>query len=139
MSQHRDETPIGTAAEETAKLLSALGEWIKDQQVDSANSVTESVAGLAQHAAQAVESLKHGVGEHMATGAPECTYCPVCRTVHVMREASPDVRLHLTSAALSLMNAASTVLQALAAPPQAGAEPEPQVETIDLGDDGTDW
>ena len=31
----------------------------------------------------------HDVDEHLATGAPECRYCPVCRAVHVVRDAAP--------------------------------------------------
>lgn len=140
--QHRDdEAPIGSAAEEAAKLLGALGDWIEGKQPEeAASAVTANLAGLADRASQALSGLRHGTAEHMATGAPECTYCPVCRTVHVVREASPDVRLHLASAALSLMNAATTVLNAMAVPPSgAAAEAEPTVETIDLNDDDSDW
>lgn len=139
--QHRaepDGTPIGSAAEEAARLLNALGEWAKDQSTESANAFSDSVAGLAGRAASAVADLPRLMDEHLATGAPECAYCPVCRTVHVVREASPDVRVHLTSAALSLMQAATTVLNAMATPVPGAAHAEPTVERIDLDDD-TDW
>ena len=139
--QHRadsEETPIGSAAEEAAKLLNALGEWAKDQSTESANAFSESVAGLAGRAATAMADLPKFMDQHLATGAPECAYCPVCRTVHVVREASPDVRVHLTSAALSLMQAATTVLNALATPVPGGGQPEQTVETINLDDD-SDW
>ena len=139
--QHRadsDGTPVGSAAEEAAKLLNALGEWAKDQSAESATAFSESVAGLAGRAASAVADLPKFMDQHMATGAPECAYCPVCRTVHIVREASPDVRVHLASAALSLIQAASTVLNALATPVPATARPEPTVETINLDDD-SDW
>ena len=140
--QHRaesEETPIGSAAEEAAKLLNALGDWAKEHSTESANAFSESVAGLAGRAAAAVADLPKFMDEHMATGAPECAYCPVCRTVHVVREASPDVRVHLTSAALSLMQAATTVLNALATPVPATDQPEPTVETIEFDDDDSDW
>jgi len=117
-----DQTPpgdprdrIGSAAEEAVKLLGALsgslGEWARD--------------------------LGHTVDEHVATGAPECTYCPICRTVHVVRQASPEVRTHLASAAASLMQAAAAVLNAVATPP--GAASTPTVERIDLDDEAGAW
>ena len=139
--QHRaesNETPIGSAAEEAATLLNALADWVKDQSTESANAFSESVAGLAGRAASVVSDLPRFMDQHMATGAPECAYCPVCRTVHVVREATPDVRVHLASAALSLMQAATTVLNALATPVPATSQPEPTVQTIRLDDD-TDW
>ena len=46
-----DGQDIGSVAEEAAKLFGALSGWARE----------------------------HGSEEHIATGAPECTYCPVCR------------------------------------------------------------
>lgn len=80
---------MGSAAEEAMKLLGALSGWAND--------------------------LGHNVESHLDTGAAECTYCPICRTVHVVREASPEIRTHLASAAASLMQAAASVLSAAAA------------------------
>ena len=100
---------IGSAAEEAAKLFGALSGW----------------AG----------GLGHDVGSHVETGAPECTYCPVCRTVHVLREASPEIKLHLAGAAASLMQAAASLLAAAAGSQQA-RDRSSGVERIDL--DG-DW
>ncbi len=113
-----DEEQVGSAAEEAVKLFGAF----------------------AAHAAEAAGQFGHGLDEHLATGAPECTYCPICRTVHIAREASPELRLHLASAAASLMQAAASVLNAVAA---GGPGHEPgtgrsdTVETINL--DETGW
>jgi hypothetical protein len=41
-------------------------------------------------------------GEHIATGAPECRYCPVCRAIAASRASGPDVVSHLVSAGESL-------------------------------------
>jgi hypothetical protein len=41
-------------------------------------------------------------GEHVATGAPECRYCPVCRAIAVSRSSGPDVLGHVVSAGESL-------------------------------------
>ena len=52
----------------------------------------------------------HAVDEHIATGAPECRYCPVCRVVHVVRDVSPEVRSHLMTAGASLVQAAAALM-----------------------------
>jgi hypothetical protein len=41
-------------------------------------------------------------GEHFATGAPECRYCPVCRAIAASRTSGPDVLSHVMSAGESL-------------------------------------
>jgi hypothetical protein len=112
---------VGGVGEEAAKLFGALADWARDHG--------PLLAGLNDH-------LVDDLTEHLATGAPECTYCPVCRTVHVLREAGPEVRQHLAVAAASLMQAAAGVLNAASADhPHGGAKPE-GVQKIDLDDDG---
>ncbi|MGH3373693.1 MAG: hypothetical protein ACRDP6_03030 [Actinoallomurus sp.] len=44
-------------------------------------------------------------GEHIATGAPECRYCPVCRAIAASRTSGPDVLGHVMSAGESLFAA----------------------------------
>jgi hypothetical protein len=87
------------------------------------------VQGLADAASRAARD----VDEHLATGAPECTYCPVCRVVHVVRSTSPEVRAHLAVAASSLLQAAAGLLAT-----QAPAEGQRSagVERIGLDGDG---
>ncbi|TDC46113.1 hypothetical protein E1281_28730 [Actinomadura sp. KC345] len=48
----------------------------------------------------------------IATGAPECRDCPVCRAIAVGREAGDDVGRHLHEAGQSLMAAALDVVAA---------------------------
>jgi len=120
--------PVGTVAEEAAKLLGALSDWAKDQGAD----LGHTVAGFADHAARTAR----GVDDHLATGAAECRWCPVCRTVHALRQTSPDVRAQLASAATSLLQAASAML-ATAVPDQQGQRTG--VEHIDLDDGPADW
>lgn len=122
-----DEHEVGSAAEEAAKLLDALQGWAQDQGHD----VGEGMAGLAGAAARAARE----VNDHVATGAAECEYCPVCRTVHVLRGASPEVRAHLSSAAASLLQAAAGLLATTAPDPRRTTK---DVEHIGLDDDG-DW
>ncbi|MFG2086263.1 MULTISPECIES: hypothetical protein [unclassified Spirillospora] len=48
----------------------------------------------------------------IATGAPECLDCPVCRAIAVKREAGGDVGRHLHEAGRSLLAAALDVVAA---------------------------
>ena len=112
---------VGTVAEEAAKLFGALSDWAREEGSD----LGQGVSGLAGHAARAVRD----VDEHLATGAAECTYCPICRTVHVLRGTSPEVRAHLATAASSLMHAAAAML-ATTVPEERAARTG--VEHIDL-------
>lgn len=123
---------VGTVGEEAAKLFGALSEWARDQG-GVGQGVGQGVGGLATHAAAGLAEIN----DHVATGSAECTYCPVCRTVHAIRSTSPEVRTHLTSAAASLLQAASGLL-ATGVPPDAAAR-RTSVERIDLDDpDGAD-
>jgi len=100
---------VGSLADEAVRLFGALSDWARD--------ATEEV------------------NEHLATGSAECTWCPVCRTVHAVRQASPEVRAHLAVAASALLQAAAGVL-ATAMPPEGGAGARDSgVEHIDLDDD----
>jgi hypothetical protein len=61
----------------------------------------------------------------------------VCRTVHLVRTTSPEVRDHLATAAASLMQAAAGFLAAASTPRD---RPQPGVEHIHLdGDADGDW
>lgn len=48
----------------------------------------------------------------IATGAPECRDCPVCRAIAIRREAGGDVARHLRDAGESLLAAALDVIAA---------------------------
>jgi hypothetical protein len=103
-----EDDPVGSVGEEAAKLLGALAGWAGD------------------HARE--------VDEHLATGDPECLYCPVCRTVHAVRQASPEVKAQLAGAASSFLQAAAGLLSAAghAEPPSS------RVQHIDLDDQDDD-
>lgn len=51
-------------------------------------------------------------GPHIATGAPECRDCPVCRAIAIKRESGGDVGRHLRDAGQSLVAAALDVVAA---------------------------
>lgn len=134
----RADEPVGSVAEEAAKLFGALGDALSDRGSGepragfsgfSGFSGFTGFSGLAGHAARTLRDLD----EHLATGAPECTYCPLCRTVHLVRQTSPEVRAHLLTAAGALVQAASGLL-ATVVPEQAADRPG-GVEHIDLDGD----
>ena len=104
MTPPQDE-PVGSVGDEAAKLLGALADWAGD------------------HARE--------VNDHIATGDAECLYCPICRTVHAVREASPEVKAQLAQAASTFLQAAAGLLSAAGA-----AEPSSsRVQHIDLDAD----
>jgi len=119
---------VGSVAEEAAKLLHALQDWAKESGSE--------YAGAAASAAEGAASAVHRIDEHIATGSAECTYCPVCRVISTVRETSPEVRQHLTTAATSLLHAAAGLLATNVPEPPKGRRDGP-VEKIDLSDD--DW
>ncbi|HZE32630.1 MAG TPA: hypothetical protein VE198_14470 [Actinoallomurus sp.] len=51
------------------------------------------------------EATSDAWGERIATGAPECRYCPVCRAIAASRTSGPDVVGHVVSAGESLFAA----------------------------------
>ena len=122
---------VGSVSEEALKLFGALSDWARDHGPD----LGQGLSGLADQAAASV----HDVNEHLATGAPECTYCPICRAVHVVRQTSPEVRAHLAVAASSLLQAAAGLMETLpAAQGTPGRARGPEVERIDLDADEPD-
>lgn len=112
---------IGSVAEEATKLLGAVADWAREHGSDLG-------AGVAALADQAAASA-HELNAHIATDDPECRYCPVCRTVHAVRSATPEVRAQLATAASSFLQAAAGLLAA----GQTGAA-KPPVQRIDLDD-----
>ena len=121
---------VGGVGEEAAKLFGALSDWARDHGPE----LSHGLSGLAGQTAAAARD----VSDHVDTGAAECSYCPVCRTVHVIRQASPEVRDHLAVAAASLMQAAADVLAATAR--ATDTDRTGGVERIDLdGDDEGAW
>ena len=76
--------PVGSAAEEAARLFAAAEEWIR----------TRTGAHL----------------DGLATGAPECTVCPVCQAVGAVRQVRPETVEHLLDAAASFVAALRTTV-----------------------------
>ena len=122
--QNQGPDDIGSVGEEAAKLIGALSDWARDQGPD----VGQGLGGLAGHAAASLREIN----DHIATGSAECAYCPICRTVHVIRGTSPEVRAHLVTAASSFLQAAAAMLATQV--PKDEADRASHVERIDLDD-----
>lgn len=114
--------PVGSVAEEAAKLLGALQDWARESGHET--------AGAASGAAAAFRNLN----EHLATGGQDCKYCPVCQLISVVRQTSPEVKNHLSTAASSLLHAAAAAMST----DVSRRESQAPVEKIDLVDDAWD-
>ena len=129
MSGDERREPVGSVGEEAAKLLTALQGWARDSGSDYATAA----AGAANGAASSLNAIN----EHIATGADDCRYCPLCQVISAVRATSPEVKQHLTSAGTSLLQAAAGVLAAHV-PDESKRSRHSGVEKIDLSD-GDDW
>lgn len=118
---------VGSVGEEAMKLLGAFADLARQHTGDTAGGLGNLAGSLVGEAA----SMAHEVGEHIATDAVECRYCPVCRVVHAVRQTSPEVKAHLMVAASSLLQAAAGLLET---PPQESSARTSEVQRIDLDD-----
>lgn len=118
---------VGSLAEEAEKLLGALSGWA----TQAGGGAAQGFGAAAEQAAEAAR----GVSDHLATGAPECQWCPVCRIVHAVRDTDPEVRAHLAAAAASFVQALAGLMATRAPDPSGPAGGGPAVEHIDVGDE----
>lgn len=123
-----DGPEVGSVAEEAAKLVGALSDWARDQGDPASSGVAGSVAGSVAGLADLARDLEgHVAGEN-------CTYCPVCRVIGLVRATSPEVKAHLATATTALLQAA---MSAMATPvPDDVRRRDAGVEKIDLDGEG---
>ncbi len=119
----------GSLGEEAARLFAALQDWAATAGHEQVGAAGGLVGGLAQGL--------HDVDEHLATGAAECRYCPVCRLVALVRGTNPEVRDHLATAGSALLSAAAAAL-ATSVPQERRQARAAPVEHIDLDEPGGD-
>jgi hypothetical protein len=103
--------PHGTIGDEAAKLLDAVQDWAR---------------------------RSFGDGAHIATGAPECTWCPICQLIAVLRGDRPEISDKIADATASVVAALRAVVDAAPGPAgEARSTPPkpPRVQRIDLGAD----
>ncbi len=109
-----EDDPVGSIAAETAKLFEALQEWSR--------STFGSGGPLGP--------------EHIATGASECAWCPICQVIGVLRGERPELTDKISEAGSALVAAVRALLDSGTNPhfPHAKPAPHPNVQHIDLGD-----
>jgi hypothetical protein len=90
--------PVGSLAEEAAKLIAVMQSWATDRG-------TEQRAERDDHGASSgddnADASANGHADHTGTAA-ECRWCPLRQAVRVARATTPEVREHLANAGLSL-------------------------------------
>jgi hypothetical protein len=72
---------------------------------DEAAQFAAAALGWAQRMAGSIDP------DRIATGAPECTGCPVCRTIHALRDPGPDLADRLTRTVTDLATTIATGLR----------------------------
>ena len=82
----------GSAGEEAARLLAAAEQWARDR------------------AGRLLDD------DHLATGSPACTTCPLCTAVSALRGVRPETVEHLLDAAASLVAALRSATSGTASP-----------------------
>lgn len=100
-------TEHGTFGEEAARLLDAVADWAR------ANLGDVDWRG------------------HIATGAPECAWCPLCQLISVLRGERPEINEKIAEATMSVVAALRAVLDAATERPDSA---QPRVQRINLSD-----
>jgi hypothetical protein len=101
---------LGGAAEEAVKLIEALGDWAASRTAFAS--------------------------EHLATGSAECSLCPICQAIRVVRQARPEVIQHLGDAVASVVAAVRLAMEAMEAKEghrAPGSARPSRFEHIDIG------
>jgi hypothetical protein len=98
---------VGSAADEAARLFAAMEDWARTR----AGHLFDE--------------------EHLATGSPECQFCPVCQGIGVLRHVKPEAVEHLLDAAASFVAALRV---AVTTPATDGSRRTPSVQRIDIGE-----
>jgi hypothetical protein len=77
--------PVGSAAEEAARLFEAVADWARDR-------------------------TGAGEGVHAVGASTTCGVCPVCSGIALLRDVRPETVEHLLDAAASLVAAARSAV-----------------------------
>ena len=121
------QSDIGSLGEEAARLFAAATDWTW-QHTGDATAAGPTATGPG-------DWLGH---EHIATGAPECRWCPVCQAISLLRTTSPDLKEHVASLVVVARQILDSVAETVGQPEseaKPGPEPKPDVEHIDLSED----
>jgi hypothetical protein len=123
-----NEGQVGSLADEAARLFAAATDWARQYTADSGT-------GPAPSAPRSGDWPGH---EHIATGAPECRWCPICQAISLLRTTTPDMKEHVGSLVVVARQILDSVAESVGEPGSA-SKPRPEsksdVEHIDLSED----
>jgi hypothetical protein len=105
----------GSLAEESARLLAVLQEW------------AARGSSAARDLAEGLENAADGTGH-----SPECSVCPICQAVRLLRGVRPEVVDHLSAAATSFLSALSALVSSEPEPAEKTRPPHERVQHIDV-------
>lgn len=106
---------FGSAAEEAARLVDALGQWLAARSAARPGGPVD---------------LDY-LNTHLATGSAECTLCPLCRLIALARQSSPELAQRLDEALEAVTALARAALDGLERH-RAGKPTGSGFETIDI-------
>lgn len=109
----------GSLGEEATRLVGALQQWLGGGY--GKPEVTDDVWSQAT-----ADS-----GEHLAGQAPECTVCPICRSIRFVRALDPQAVDQFVDAATAMLAALRDARRKADPPNPARREPQPGEETWD--------
>jgi hypothetical protein len=101
--------PVGSAAEEAARLFAAAEDWLRTRT--------------------------GGHLDGLATGAPECSVCPLCQGIAAVKQVRPETVEHLLDATASFVAALRSTVSGHVAPDGPPAARRPPVQHIDVRED----
>jgi hypothetical protein len=113
-----EQEPVGTLVDEAARLLSVVQAWL-NEQIDpgagpggeaGAEATAEPAAEPTAESEDEAEAEPGAGGEHRHEDLSECRWCPLCGLARLAKATSPEVRDHLTQAAVSLALAVKQLL-----------------------------
>jgi hypothetical protein len=122
--------PVGSVAEEAAKLFAVLQNAASDE----------------------APPADSGDEKHEHTLGPDCVWCPVCQLIHRVRNTSPETIEQLSTAAAQVLGSLRTLLEAAADAARQSREDaasrssqpdeetnRPRVDRIDVSEDPEPW
>ncbi|MGW7685743.1 hypothetical protein ACWGID_33680 [Kribbella sp. NPDC054772] len=137
--------PIGSVAEEAAKLFAVLQHAAATQPPPAQDAADDTAEDVAADAADETAGEKHKLG-------PDCVWCPVCQLIHRVRNTSPETIEQLSTAAAHVLGSVRSLLEAAAdagrqsredAASRASAPEEEttrsRVDRIDVSEDPEPW
>jgi hypothetical protein len=137
--------PVGSLAEEAAKLFAVLQQAARQEDPPPAGETPEP------EQAEVRDEHEHGTAR---SGGPECQWCPVCQLIAKVRNTSPETIEQLSTAAAGVLGSVRSLLEAAAeAARQARADAESRtagaqeperparsrVDRIDVSEDPEPW